>query len=300
MMHKLLITLLILLSAFSLSAKQSDSLFVINRPTGICLVYKTHSGETVFSVSQRFHVPPAMLAGANGVLLQSPVFNRVIYVPLGAYNLLKEKPATEGIGQPLYYKIGIGENLYKVSKYTGATQQALEGWNMMPDNYIPPGQVLVIGWVRCDTTDPTKQKTAMTMGYGAAPKTIKDKNGTTITTIIQPAPPPAPVLSAIEQLYVKQTDSGKKVNTEKGSAVFFDTRKSTVTNNYYAFHNTAPRGTIIKVSNAASNKTIYVKVIGPIPDAKQYYNCVIAISGGAREALGSREMKAWCELTYTK
>jgi hypothetical protein len=70
----------------------------------------------------------------------------------------------------------------------------------------------------------------------------------------------------------------------------------------YAFHNVAPRGTDIRVYNPGADKFVFVKVMGGLPDTKQYANSVIGISADAKELLGVSIMedKAWVELKYAK
>jgi hypothetical protein len=104
------------------------------------------------------------------------------------------------------------------------------------------------------------------------------------------------VPGGLDSIYNRQTNNGMNVLTEKGTAVFFD--KGGKNNVYYAFHTATPSGTIIKVTNPGTGKTIYVKVLGKIPDTKLYSNSIIGISTSAREALGVTDSKAWVEISY--
>ena len=54
----------------------------------------------------------------------------------------------------------------------------------------------------------------------------------------------------------------------------------------------------MKVFNPGTNKTIYVKILGPVPDTKLYANSIIGICDAAKEALGITDNKAWVELSY--
>ncbi|HLO70260.1 MAG TPA: LysM peptidoglycan-binding domain-containing protein [Flavipsychrobacter sp.] len=108
------------------------------------------------------------------------------------------------------------------------------------------------------------------------------------------------------KIYMQQTAGERYVIEEKGSAVFFETPnkvKSRYGNDakntlIYAFHNLAKRGTIIKVYNPGTDKYVFVKVMGPLPETKQYYNSLIGIGDDAKEILGIMEDKAWVELKY--
>jgi hypothetical protein len=92
-----------------------------------------------------------------------------------------------------------------------------------------------------------------------------------------------------------QTDNGNNTVHENGAAVFFPSKSRRI---FYAFSNKASRGALIKVINPANKRTVYVKVLGPLPATKQYANAVIGISASARSALGALENRVWCELVY--
>lgn len=104
-------------------------------------------------------------------------------------------------------------------------------------------------------------------------------------------------ISPFEQLYLTQTGNGINTVVEKGSVALFHSA-STAQHVYYAMHNDLERGVIVKVYNPGNNKTVYAKVIGPLPATKQYYNCIMALSSNAKEDLGLKEDKAWCEVSH--
>ncbi|WP_110057476.1 LysM peptidoglycan-binding domain-containing protein [Chitinophaga sp. S165] len=106
----------------------------------------------------------------------------------------------------------------------------------------------------------------------------------------------APAGSSFEQLYNQQTASGKNVTSEKGPGGWFKSNASA--GKYYALHNSAPRGTIIKVTNPLNGKFIYAKVLEAIPQIKQNEGLIIKLSDSALEALGTNEAKFYCNLTY--
>ncbi|WP_149693068.1 LysM peptidoglycan-binding domain-containing protein [Chitinophaga sp. CF418] len=106
----------------------------------------------------------------------------------------------------------------------------------------------------------------------------------------------APAGSSFEQLYNQQTGNGKNVSSEKGPGGWFKSNASP--GKYYALHNTAPRGTIIKVTNPLNGKFIYAKVLEAIPQIKQNEGLIIKLSDSALEALGTNEAKFYCQLSY--
>ena len=106
--------------------------------------------------------------------------------------------------------------------------------------------------------------------------------------------------SETELAYMKQTHNESKITTEKGPAVFFDMAGGHGSNVFFGFHNSVPRGTIIKVFNPGTGKAIYVKILGPMPETKQYYNSIMGINSDAKEALGVRDTRMWCDLSFAE
>lgn len=69
---------------------------------------------------------------------------------------------------------------------------------------------------------------------------------------------------------------------------------------YYAFSNDAAPGTFIKVTDNASQKSIYAKVLDAIPDIKQNEGLSVIISNSAGAALGTGEGIFDCSVNYIK
>ncbi len=240
----------------------------------------------------------------------------------------------------LFYKVPAGQNdLFSISRNTGVSKDNLQQWNRLYDNMIQAGDVMLVGWVVYDETqvpdykpppvqviyeDKTKSKpvAGKPVVTPDAKQTVPDdkkskiavmdedrKNGTkpkgTQTSKVQELI--VPIMdtskyktSETETAYMKQTHNEAKITLEKGPAVFFDLAGGHGGNVFYGFHNTVPRGTIIKVYNPGTSRAIYVKILGPLPETKQYYNTIMGINSDAKEALGVKETRLWCELSFAE
>lgn len=104
--------------------------------------------------------------------------------------------------------------------------------------------------------------------------------------------------NGFEQAYMQQTNNGEDVVSEKGPGSWFRSNAVTGSGKYYALHNSAPRGTIVKVTNPLNGHSIYAKVLDAIPQLKQNANLIIKLSDAAQSALGITEGKFYCELKY--
>jgi LysM repeat protein len=258
-------------------------------------------GDDVFVISKRYHVPATTFTQANGLTFQSGLEKgSEVFIPLGAFNHITSMPPNEK-ALPLSYTVQKFDNMFKISRYAGIPQKMLQEWNSMSDNAVLPGQKLFIGWLLYDDSQKGfahKKEENVDSSFLKLKKKL-DAAVYARDSIIQADTIAKKPSSPDEEEYQLQTNNGDNVVEERGPGVFFKmVGKVKGTTSFYAFHNVAARGTIIQVINPATQQSVYVKVLGPIPGTKQYANSIIGIGSGAKAALGAREDKLWVELKY--
>jgi LysM repeat protein len=99
--------------------------------------------------------------------------------------------------------------------------------------------------------------------------------------------------------YEKQTRD-KDVTSETGYAAVFKSTSGWEDGKYYCLHNTSSPGTIVKITNDATGKSIYAKVLDTIPDIDQNTGLLVRISNAGAEELGAGDTKFVCSLSYSK
>ncbi len=274
MFSKILAIILLCCITTSAVAQNKDTLFVSFSEGNWLVPHKILPGENVVTIAHAFHVPASTLADMNGIPATATTLNKsTVNIPVGDYNLLKSHPAKTVSARMLFYRCKKGENVFRIATRSGVSQDNLTQLNNLQNNNFYEGQVLLLGWVLYDSTP-----------VGTV---LGDKYSTL----------PSDSVSAEQRLYLTQTGNEANITEEKGTAVFYEAI-GRVGGAYYAFHNGTSRGTIIKVYNPGNGKTIYVKVMGPLPNTKQYYNATIGISGTAKAALGVTDSRTWCELKF--
>lgn len=299
---------LVLLSAGVL-AQEPNRVYVAPAAKGWQIPHVVQNGETVYMLARRYHVPPAILADANRTTFDAPLpQGSTVYIPIAAYNYMDNRPATLDNARTLYYKVGDDDNLYRLSRRTGVQQYVLQGWNQMSDNAVQPGLQLIVGWVLYDATPinipppVTTTPPASTVVRPMPRPILRPRMQPPVvdtTSVYIPMTDTMTIVSVEERAYMEQTSNGQNVVEEKGTAAFYSLSSGSNGTVYYAFHNAAAKGSIIKVINPGNGRSIFVKVIGTLPGTKQYHNSIIGISGNARRALGTfGEDKLWCELHY--
>src|SRR5690606_32471389 len=68
--------------------------------------------------------------------------------------------------------------------------------------------------------------------------------------------------------YFKRNYSEKGVNAT-GNAGIFRSTSGWKDGKYYALINDVPTGTIVKITFSSTNKSVYAKVLGPLPEMKE-------------------------------
>ncbi len=282
-MSRSIFIVLFSLFCFSCLAQEQDSLKAIRKDGNWAIQYVVKPGEFIRMLALRFSLSENAIINANEpekIRLIGP--GSVIIIPIQPENYFTVKQPL-GNQSELYYKVAEKDDIGLLSTYSGVTKTQMRSWNSLKGNTLHPDQVLFIGWVKMIPRDTSNPATMM-----AYPSHKKKPAADSLK---------APVSSGFDTVYARQTMNGQNILTEKGTAVFFE--KAAKGGIYLAFHNTARRGTIIKVNNPGNGKYIYARVLGPIPETKQFSNSIIGISESAKDALGVSDNKAWCELSYS-
>lgn len=269
-------------------AQEADSLFAVRRGNKWAVKYEMKKGENLAMLAQRFYVNERdfdFLPDYDRNKKLTP--GTTVFIPVTSPNYSLSKPGVLDSKDmhELYYHVAAKDDIGLIATYAGVTKTTIRTWNNLHGNTLTEDEVLFIGWLKMIGRD-TTENPLRASAYPAVPK--KAVAGTDTSKLRN--------IGGLDTVYNRQTNNGQNVLTEKGTAVFFE--KAGKLGAYQAFHNTTPRGTIIKVYNPGTGKTIYAKVLGAVPDTKLYANSIIGISDAAKEALGITESKAWVELSY--
>jgi len=95
--------------------------------------------------------------------------------------------------------------------------------------------------------------------------------------------------------------SGEFSSTNKaisGQAGTFKSTSGWQDGKYYALMNNVPVGTIVKVINPVTNKSVYAKVLGQLPDMKESAGLTVRLSNAASSEIGAGDGKFAVEVRY--
>lgn len=328
---KKLFFLLFLLPLFAIAqkvithtVKAKESLTSIGRLYNIngreLATYNNIDYDKGLTLGQVLKIPAASTANeAPKTEAVKPVNAPARPVPVIKTILADEKKAT-----PVYHTVAKKQTLYAISKLHNTTVADIKKWNNLTADALSEGTKIIVGY--SNSNKAAQQQN--TIAVIKEPKTIKKvaekdipvTNNTVESVkpveikneIPQPvkkydvAPPPVNEAKAADfkggifkNVFDEQT-KGNSLVTETGDGGIFKSTSGWQDGKYYCLHNTAAAGTILKITNNATGKSIYAKVLDLIPDIKQNGGLIIRISNAAASALGAGENKLYCTINYSK
>lgn len=211
---------------------------------------------------------------------------------------------------PVYHKVGKKETLYHISKlYNNVSIDDLKKWNKLTSDGLSEGMNLIVGYGNQVSKKPAEEVVAekkaeeikpQTKEITKAPEPVKKETTKTPepekkeVVKIEPKKEETREVSgknfnggAFKNLYEKQVNDKANVAEQKGPAGTFKSTSGWEDGKYYCLTNTAPAGSIVKVTNPANQKYVYAKVLDLMPDLKQNEGVIIRISNAAASELGT-------------
>ena len=283
-----------------------------------------------------YNVPPKDLASYNNLHFEKGLsVGESLKIPLNESNFLQSGKATNTEALiPVYHHVQPKEGLYRVSiNYNKVPLSFIKKWNHLTSDDVSTGVSLIVGYLRVDKkesplasksvkaekdvvaeneqSDVEPASTAVTaerLPPVKKPEEPVEKKEATAVSTTEPQSPVTTVNTKstinfqggyFKKLYDSQSADKSPVN-ETGSAGVFKSTSGWQDGRYYCFNNNAAPGSVIKVVNYITGKSVYAKVLDAIPDIKQNSGLSIIISNSAAEELGAETPEFNCSLSYVK
>jgi len=237
-----------------------------------------------------------------------------------------EDPAKAGI-----HVVEPGQTLYSLAVRYGVSQAEIRRWNDLSNDNVLIGQALIVSEkahqsrmpspsnpaaaARTDTpakttvtrpevsrpeprTEPERTETPVARTERPAPKRPEETPGPTteeVRNVPLPRPADAEILLPRPGNDAPMPTRGRRIS-ENGVAELIDGASDS--NKYLALHRTAPAGTLVQVRNEFNNQSIWVKVIGKLPDTGINDKILIKLSARAFEKLSPQDRRFRAEVSY--
>jgi len=232
------------------------------------------------------------------------------------------KPAVSSDMVATYHKVQKKETLFQISQNANVSIDDIKKWNKLTVDGVNEGANLIVGYKKRGTETPTKP-TAPPVAAVIPTNVTPVVKPAIVEKPVAPAVTPTPTKPAVVEKPVvavpvvtppvvaetkPQTNSSAIVrnfnggafgisygsqhtgnpptNSETGVAATFKSTSGWNDGKYYCLHNTAPAGSIIKITSKNTQKFVYAKVLDVIPDLKQNEGLLIRLSNAAADELG--------------
>ncbi len=285
-------------------------------------IHHVATGEGLYSVARKYKISVNDLKAWNQLtsdelkvgqeLVVSKPASAVAAVPVAKAipkATTPTTPSTTGV-----HTVASGEGLATIAQLYQVSVSDLKKWNNLPSSKLKRGQELVVvapeTQVAKNTSKTTPEVTVAIVpppvekvaeSSGAKPMTVVATTTTPLTPKTvdstgnkeetarteKPVPPVNPIVVNTSG-YVKTVESGvaEAITEGAGSDLFL------------ALHRTAPVGTIMQVRNEMNDQSVFVKVIGRLPDTGDNNKVLIKISKRAYERLGAIDRRFRVQVSY--
>ena len=279
--------------------------------------HRVAAGETLSALSRHYHVTLDQLTAANPQIKNGLGVGQIVFVPRPA---AAGKAAAPAPGKalaaaytppaagavPARYTVARGETLFGIARKFQLTPDELIRLNKLPaGGAVRVGQQLLLSATEAGTPAATTA--------AAAPKTAPVRPAEVEAVPATPAskmPTPAPDKPAqIATVTAEKPDDKEEkedrtpnrasevlarvVETGLGAPI-----EKSITDKYLALHKTAPVGTIMQVKNSMNGLSVYVRVIGKLPDTGDNNNILVRLSPRAVQKLGTADSRFRVETNY--
>lgn len=266
-----------------------DSLGLKKESSKTYIVYKMGNKQPVLSVLKRYNLSLAEFKQANPETDIPVKSGEIVFIPLHYMDestavltqnqkaaaippatIATEKKSDEKkVDDEGIHIVSAKQSLLSVANLHKVTMAEIRKWNNLTSDVLKEGQRL---WV-------------------AAPKTtVIDK------TTLLPSKNPGEENKGTEIAASKEgtNPEGLKKTIETGIAELIDVPDNS--GKYLALHKSAPIGTLVLVKNLANNQSIWVKVIGRLPNGDS--KLIIKLSPKAFERLNAVDKRIRAEISY--
>lgn len=264
--------------------------------------HRVAQGETMFALSRRYKVTVDQITAANPQLKSGLGIGEVVLIPRpgpGAKAAVATAPTkasatatapTATAAAPDRYTVGKGETLFGIARRFGLSPAEL-----ILLNHLPAGGAVRVGQelqLRADVGG-APASPAASVAPAPAPK-INPTAPAQVATVT----PATPAERREEAAEAKSPTHASELVTRKTDVGIASTIANSGTDKYLALHKTAPVGTIMQVKNQMNGQSVYVRVIGPLPDTGENENVLVRLSPRAVQKLGTTDAKFRVETSY--
>ncbi|MDX1941897.1 MAG: LysM peptidoglycan-binding domain-containing protein [Saprospiraceae bacterium] len=229
--------------------------------------------QTLFSLGKFYGLSVEELYYYNPGLKENVIsIGQAIKVPIPNRAIIryKQKGFDEKNHIPVIYIVKKGDTMFGVAKRFFRMDIAdVMQRNALKSETLSIGQQLLMGWMNLEGVPEDYHDT------GISPSARRN--------------------NAMRKIYFREQGKAKE---KEHQGVAFWQKQSKEDSDFYALHRHAAINSVIEVNNPMSKVTVYVKVIGRIPDTAYDNNVAVVLSPLAAKTLGARDPRFFVKVKY--
>ncbi len=233
------------------------------------------AGQTLYAISRYYGLPLEELYFYNPGLRDGALQpGQPVTIPLPNRAIIRyQTPGFDTTHHaPVYYVVRQGDTMYNICRrHFRMPVDTIRLRNRLDDITLRPGQVLHVGWMSIEGIPEEFRQNAMD--------------------------PLTRLNSAMREAYYQSTAMGP--TAEQRGAAFWK-KDSRENSDFYALHRYAALNSVIEVENPMTNRRVYLKVIGRIPDRAYEDEVVVVLSPLAAKTLLAKDPRFFVRVTYPK
>ena len=288
MLRHLVLSIFFALFAGSASAA-IDSLSVENLNGKKNIVHKVEAKETYYSIARKYNVTPQSVIQFNsnkslqiGTILRVPTerpFEESTVINVSN----KQESNTSAQTAVIDYKVAPREYLIAIAKKFNTTVEYLKTLNNLSSNNLSIGQIIKVPFGSVSSELPASPP--------AISLDVPKLDQRTINIPVDSSK------SASERLKLPVARYGLREVNERGVAIWIEDENLDGTK-MLALHQTAPIGTVIKITNPMTGKSTFAKIVGKFTQNESSKDALIVVTKATADLIGARDKRFQAILIY--
>jgi LysM repeat protein len=295
MNYKNLLIFFILFSSFKVFSNSSrDSIGVENLNGKKVILHKVDAKESYYSLGRKYKVTPQTIMDFNNGKILQPA--EIIKIPTQIN--FSDKPvsfsSTNSKSKETTHKVVAKETLYSIASKYNMRVDDLKLLNGITTSNLTIGQTLKVL-----VSDEVSLNQKVETNIAGKPVLVESK----------PKPEPkTPVQEVSKIKYIDSTDSHNNIEipknrygiteiNDKGLAVWIDDDNLDASKSY-ALHRTAPVGTIVKITNPMTDRSVFAKVVGRYTENQTTKDVIIVLTKATADAIGALDKRFLVNITF--
>jgi LysM repeat protein len=260
-----------------------DSTGVQNNKGKKLIIHKVEAQETYYSLGRKYGVDPKTIMDFNnniplqiGTVLNIPTERPFDEQSSPKKSSIKSKPRSS----PTFvkHKVKSGETLSEIAEDYDTSVKTIQKLNNMRGTSIRMGQTIKVRQINPSTPAEEPEITR-----DAGRNTIDDKDSSETKS------DPSPKIDASRY--------GLREHMEHGTATLIEDKNIDGTK-LLVLHRTAPVGTVIKITNPATEKSTFAKVVGNFTDNENTKDAIIVLTKAVSDLIGGMEKRFEVTIDY--